>query len=210
MGARAKQRHDKLTSVVKSVNAGILENPVAVAQITKSYNITGEVVIKTINPLLEDLEIEKEPVFIYFNELPVPFFIESISFRGNAGAIIKFETVDTPRQSEELVGKKIYLSCRSVKETALGMVQMKDMESFINGYKVENQEGRNIGTVTGFLNYSANPCIEIKLGEGLKYALSENGSVPSRAELPFNEELILELDTSNRIIRLKVPQGIIL
>ena len=55
-------------------NSGKLASPIAVAQIVKSYNTNGEVVIKLTSDLLEDLN-RKEPVFIYFDELPVPFLL---------------------------------------------------------------------------------------------------------------------------------------
>ena len=76
-----------------SANSGKLENPIAVAHIVKSYNTNGEIVVKLTNDLLEDLE-RKEPVFIYFDELPVPFFIEKFSTKGNSGAVIKFDNVN--------------------------------------------------------------------------------------------------------------------
>ena len=46
-----------------------------VAQIVKSYDVNGEVMIRMTSGILDDYNFKKEPVFIYFDGLPVPFFI---------------------------------------------------------------------------------------------------------------------------------------
>ena len=67
-----------------------------VAQIVKTYDSTGEVLIRINAPefqeRLENIKI-KEPVFIHFEELPVPFFITSAVRRSGNAWIIKFSTV---------------------------------------------------------------------------------------------------------------------
>ena len=45
-----------------------------VAQVVKSYDVNGEVVIRLSSGVLEDYNFKKEPVFIIFDGLPVPFF----------------------------------------------------------------------------------------------------------------------------------------
>ena len=127
--------------VALSANRGKLERPVVVAQVVKSYNTNGEVVVKLTNDLLEDLE-RKEPVFIYFDELPVPFFIEKFSTKGNSGAVVKFKSVNDLAHSEELVKRKIYIEASSANAEALDELAQDDMGAYLAGFTLENEEGK--------------------------------------------------------------------
>ena len=96
------------------VNQGFLPSPVAIARITKAYGTSGEVAVK-----LTDYFNEEKPVFIYFDGLPVPFFIDSYTKRGNNGAIVKFSTVNTYKESLSLVGKDIFISADTLDDSQL-------------------------------------------------------------------------------------------
>lgn len=164
-----------------------------VAQIVKSYHTTGEVVIKLTGSLLEDYNT-KEPVFICFDELPVPFFIETFRTRGNSGAIVKFETINDLRHSEELIRKEICLPAASPDEKSL----REDIGSFLKGVKVIDQNGAQAGVISGYFEYPNNPCIEITApGPGKEPYL-----------VPFNEELVLKFDARKKILRLHIPEGL--
>ena len=58
-----------------------------IARVLKSYGTEGEILVgfREIGP--EDLNL-KEPVFIMFDGLPVPFFIESFQPKGSSKALV--------------------------------------------------------------------------------------------------------------------------
>ena len=85
-----------------------------VAQVVKSYDVNGEVVIRLSSGVLEDYNFKKEPVFIIFDGLPVPFFITSYKSKGTNGALVKFETINDFSHSEELVKKEIYVDSTKI------------------------------------------------------------------------------------------------
>ena len=58
-----------------------------IAQVLKSNGTDGEVAISFRDIAPEDISTE-EPVFIYFDGLPVPFFIESFTRRLPASGIL--------------------------------------------------------------------------------------------------------------------------
>ena len=77
-------------------------------RVLKSYGTDGGVIVSAA-AFPEDFEIT-EPVFIDFDELPVPFFIEELKAHGSKKAYLKLEDVDSLEDAEELVGREIYFS----------------------------------------------------------------------------------------------------
>lgn len=185
----------------EQVNRGVLPSPVAVAHITKAYGTSGEVVVK-----LTHYFNEERPVFIYSDGLPVPFFIESITKRGNNGAILKFTTVKSHKGALALVNKELFLSASSIPNETPG--KREEILPIISGATVIDSGGEVVGHVTEYLEYPENPCIEVKLAGELEYALAE-GNEDSIAVIPFNDGLILDVDSRCRSIKMKIPKGLI-
>lgn len=173
-------------------------NLLPVAQIVKSYDTTGEVVIKYTSDLLQGYNL-KEPAFLYFDGMPVPFFISALKNKGNSGAILKFETVNDFRHSEELLRKEIYLPASHLDETAL-LDENGSMALFLNGYTVKNQNNQLIGTVSGYLDIPGNPCLEVT-------PAIEGTSEPYL--IPFNEDLILKFDPVKHSLKMTIPAGLL-
>ncbi len=203
MGAKAKK------GSCLSANGGKLESPIAVAHIVKSYNTNGEVVVKLSNDLLEDLE-RREPVFIYFDELPVPFFIEKFSTKGNSGAVVKFINVNDLAHSEELVKRKIFIEASSASQEALEELAQEDMGAYLAGFALENEEGKLIGEVSNYYDYPNNPCIEVLPAEVVKSPLSDSEEGKEPLLIPFQEELIISFDPEQRKIRMEIPGGLVI
>ncbi len=164
-----------------------------VAQIVKSYDVNGEVVIRFFSSILEDYDIKKEPVFINFDGLPVPFFITSLKKRGANGALVKFETVNDMSHAEELLKKEILVDASTIDPEELDMDEDEAMAAFLIGFKVKDQSGREVGEISEYYNYPSNPCIEI---DG-KYLV------------PFNEELIIKLDPKKRVMSMTIAAGLL-
>ena len=78
-----------------------------IARIQKSNGTDGEVVINFHGILPEDIDIE-EPVFIYFDGLPVPFFFESFTRKGNTKALVRLTGVKSLADADEIAGQFIY------------------------------------------------------------------------------------------------------
>ena len=164
-----------------------------VAQIVKSYDVNGEVVIRLSSGILEDYNFKKEPVFIIFDGLPVPFFITSFKTKGSNGALVKFETINDLSHSEELLKKEILVDSSTIDPDSIDMDEDQAMAAFLIGFKVKDQNGKLVGEISDYYNYPNNPCIELN-GKHL---------------VPFNEELILKLDNKKRVIAMTIPGGLL-
>ena len=164
-----------------------------VAQIVKSYDVNGEVMIRMTSGILDNHNFKKEPVFIIFDGLPVPFFITSFKTKGSNGALVKFETINDLSHSEELLKKEILVDSSTIDPDSIDMDEDQAMAAFLMGFKVKDQNGKLVGEISDYYNYPNNPCIELN-GKHL---------------VPFNEELILKLDNKKRIIAMTIPGGLL-
>ena len=167
-----------------------------VAQVLKSNGTDGELVVSFREIAPEDINV-KEPVFIYFDGLPVPFFIESFTKRGNTKALVHLTDICSMEDVEEIAGKAVYVSEESLPEMSLE----EDGYAALVGWLVlcpgENEdEIYEVGEITDFMDIPKNPCIEVE---------TENGAVI----IPLHEDFILSVDPENQEIIMQIPAGLI-
>ncbi len=155
-----------------------------IARVVKSNGTEGELLVSFsgINP--EEID-EKEPVFIEFDGLPVPFFIESISRRGNTKALIRLTGVRTLKDADELAGRDIFSDA----------FEEEDGEDF-TGWALKDQDGSGVGTVTGYEDIPGNLCLVVD---------TEKGQVL----VPLAEELVLSIDEPARTLTMHIPAGLL-
>ena len=106
-----------------------------IAKIIKSNGTGGDVLMGLYDISVQDFDL-KEPLFIEFDGLPVPFFIESITAKGNSKAIVHLSGVDCLEDAEE---------------------EEEDSEDFIGWTLLD--KGRIVGTVTGIEPIPGNLCL---------------------------------------------------
>jgi len=164
-----------------------------VARILKSNGIEGEILMgfREIDP--EDLNL-KEPVFINFDGLPVPFFIESFSRKGTSRALVHLTGLKCLADAEEIVGKDVF-----AKEDAIEGYE-DDEEGLtiedLPGWDLLDADGNKVGTISDYEDIPGNPCI---------YLETEDGQVM----VPLHEDLILSVDEDSRSITMDLPEGLV-
>lgn len=187
-----------------------------IAQVLKSNGTDGELVLGFREIAPEDINL-KEPVFIVFDGLPVPFFIESFVKRGNTKALVRLTDICSLDDVEEIAGKAVYVSEESLPEMTLEedgyaalvgwMVLTPEMPDQVGhdektvGHDEDVIAGLTgnlyeVGEITDFMDIPNNPCIEVE---------TENGAVI----LPLHEDFILSVDPENQEIIMQIPAGLI-
>ena len=172
------------------------ENLQQIAQVLKSNGTDGELVLGFREIAPEDINL-KEPVFIVFDGLPVPFFIESFTKRGHTKALVRLTDICSMEDVEEIAGKAVY-----VEEDALPEMSLEeDGYAALVGWMVltpaEDEEALiEVGEITDFLDIPNNPCIEVE---------TENGAVM----IPLHEDFILAVDEENLEIIMQIPAGLL-
>ena len=150
-----------------------------IAKILKSNGTDGGILIGMRDIDVEDINL-KEPVFIEFDGLPVPFFIQDITPRGTSKAIIHLNDVLSLQDAEEIVGRAVYVDSDQDEEGE---------EDFL-GWTVYDRDVR-VGVVDGFEDIPGNPCLAI--GDIL---------------IPLHEDFVISIDDAERIITLDLPSGL--
>ena len=189
-----------------------------VAQVLKSNGTDGELVLGFREIAPEDINLQ-EPVFIIFDGLPVPFYIESFQKRGNTKALVRLTDICSQEDVEEIAGKAVYIEEDCLPEMSLeedgfaalvGWVlltpagipdQVGDDEETVGedeetAGEDEEMELYEVGEITDFIDIPNNPCIEVE---------TENGAVM----IPLHGDLILSVDPENRELIMKVPEGLL-
>ena len=193
------------------------DNLQQVAQVLKSNGTDGELVMGFREIAPEDINLN-EPVFIVFDGLPVPFFIESFTKRGNSKALVRLTDICSMEDVEEIAGKAVYIEEDCLPEMSLE----EDGYAALVGWTVltpgiPDQVGNDkaavvgndetmvgvdgidlyeVGEITDFIDIPNNPCIEVE---------TENGAVM----IPLHEDLILSIDPEYQEIIMQIPAGLI-
>ena len=177
------------------------DNLQQVAQVLKSNGTDGELVMGFREIAPEDINLN-EPVFIVFDGLPVPFFIESFTKRGNSKALVRLTDICSMEDAEEITGKAIYIEESNLPELSLeedgyaaliGWTLLSPVEESEDS---EDMEVEEIGEITDFIDIPNNPCIEVE---------TESGAVM----IPLHEDLILSVDPEYQEIIMQIPAGLL-
>ena len=156
-----------------------------IAQVLKSNGRNGELLMGFVGIAPEDIDLE-EPVFIEFDGLPVPFYFESFTQRGNTRALVRLTGVHNLTDADELAGADVYTDDDLY----------EDEEEDLTGWTVLDAGGVPVGTVSAHEDIPGNPCIYVDTGHG-------------EALIPLREELLLEVDEEKQTLRMEIPEGLL-
>lgn len=155
-----------------------------VAQVLKSNGTDGELLMSFLEIGPEDIDRE-EPVYIYFDGLPVPFYFESFNQRGTNRALVRLTGVHSLRDADELAGRDVYADYFETEE-----------DEDLTGWKVLSEDGTPIGTITAYEDIPGNLCIYVDTADGERL-------------LPLHDDLVLSMDDTARTITLRIPEGLL-
>ena len=157
-----------------------------VGRIVKSYGTEGEVMI-AFQEGIADL--------LFYDGLPVPFYITSIQPKGPRKAVVRLEDIDTLADAEEAAGKDIRLDPADYPElsgtdahtiTEDGLT----LEDLI-GFSLQDQDGHRAGTIGDIQDFSGNICLD------------------SGALVPFHDDLIIDIDIEKKTLTMSISEGLL-
>ena len=155
---------------------------IQVAQILKSNGTDGEVLMGFRNIDPDDINLQ-EPVFIYFDGLPVPFFIEKLTPRGVSKALCRLTGIHSLADAEEIAGAAVYADPSTL-----------DREEDEEELDLDALVKEAVGTVSGYEDIPGNPCLYIG---------------PAAVLVPLHEDLIVDIDEDSRSLTLVIPEGLL-
>ena len=151
-----------------------------IGKILKSNGVDGGLLVSFRDVDPEDIQL-KEPVYIYFDGLPVPFFIQDLTPKGVDKAIIHLNDIKNLKDAEEVVGQGVFLDTD----------ESEDEDDDFIGWKVFNR-GQEVGVVTGTEPIPGNFCIYV--GDKM---------------LPLHEDFLISADEKKKELRLDLPDGLL-
>lgn len=160
-----------------------------IAQVLKCNGTDGELVLsfRSFDP--EDLDIQ-EPVYINFDGLPVPFFIESLSQRGSSKALVKITGVHNLEDAEEVVGQPVFIDYFEDSDS--------DGYAALVGFTIFNEDGSKAGEITGIEDIPGNPCVYVR----------KDGS-EEEVLVPLHEDFIVSIDEKTGTLVMRIPDGLL-
>ena len=157
-----------------------------IASVLRSDGTDGRILLGFQGVSPDEIDLE-EPVFIYDDGLPVPYFISEFTRRGSSKAICRLTGLRSLEDAEELVGREVYAEIE-VDE---------DDPAALEGWPVLSETGATVGTVSGYEDIPGNLCLYVQTPAG------------SDVLLPFHEDLLLSADSSTSTLILRIPEGLL-
>lgn len=167
-----------------------------VGKFTKLYGTEGEVVANLYDRFPADYDSE-EPLFVSINSLTVPLFISSFVRRGR-GAVIAIDDYDTPRRSEELLGREFYATNPDAEVATFygdDDEAWSDMEELL-GWRVTFVGRKEEGEIVGYNDDEINPLFEVEVDGKDVY-------------VPVVDEFIRKISRRKREIKFQLPEGLL-
>ena len=161
---------------------------IAVGRIGRIFGNDGGVMVTLYANFPDDFSTQ-EPLFVVIDKLAVPIFCSSFERRGQSGAIISFDDIDSVRRAEEfLVGREIFIADEeSDDDDEFYMEDLIGFDVLVDGRK---------GTLTDYYDSEANPLFEISL-DGKEHLIT------------VAEVFIAHIDFDKRSIKFILPDGLL-
>jgi 16S rRNA processing protein RimM len=139
---------------------------------------------------LEDYK-KMESLFLLDQELPVPFFVETISWKGQH-FLIKLKDINTMEAANQLVGNKILLPASQLPALKKGEYFLHDLI----GMEVLESSGQILGKVVSYFDQTAQSMVEVNYnGQSLL--------------LPLAGDILKNIDLEKRTIEVDLPEDYI-
>lgn len=160
-----------------------------IGRIGKAHGVKGEVTMQVDDDVFD--RVDADYVVLRIDGIFVPFFFEEYRFRTDTTALVKFYDIDDMQHARRLTGCDVFFPHELADED--------DQLSWaaIIGYSIcDARDGKNIGTLTGVDDSTANILFNVETADG------------NVLLLPAAEPLIESIDSEARRIDYRVPEGL--
>jgi 16S rRNA processing protein RimM len=162
-----------------------------IGDVLKTFGANGGLIVKIQEDVPRTILQNKEPVFIYIDGLPVPFYIKAAEYKGTSKLVVVFEDMETEALATELIGKSIYLASKEAAAEPGG----SELDILV-GYTAIDKNYGELGVVKEVMDIPGNPCLVLS-GQATEVIV------------PLNQELITGIDRQKKQIHLNVPNGLV-
>ena len=157
----------------------------------KPHGVRGELQFSFTDDIFD--RVEADCLICLMDGIFVPFYIEEYRFRSDSTALIKLEEVDTAEQARRFTNVEVYFPIAHAQELPTDELSW----DFFVGFRVEEVNHGNLGQVDEVDTSTVNTLFVVADDPG------------NDRLIPACEEFIVDMDTTHRVITLKLPEGLI-
>ena len=157
----------------------------------KPHGVRGELQFSFTDDIFD--RVEADCLICLMDGIFVPFYIEEYRFRSDSTALIKLEEVDTAEQARRFTNVEVYFPIAHAQELPTDELSW----DFFVGFRVEEVNHGNLGQVDEVDTSTVNTLFVVADAQG------------NERLIPACEEFIVDMDTTHRVITLKLPEGLI-
>lgn len=157
-----------------------------IGRLGKAHGVKGEVSFQFDDDIFD--RVDSDYLILEVDGILVPFFIEEYRFRSDTVALVKFEDVDTQQRAQELTGCDVYFP-RSLADDD----ETPSLSMLIGFDVVDVTTGTTVGRIAAIDDSTVNLLFEL-----------EDGRL-----IPAAEELITNIDSKNKVIKMTIPEGLL-
>ena len=158
-----------------------------IGRLGKSHGVKGEVSFQFDDDIFD--RVDADYLVLDIDGILVPFFLEEYRFRNDSVCIVKFCDIDTQQRAQELTGCDVFFP-RALAEEA---DEQPSLASLVGFTIVKASDGKNIGNIAAIDDSTINILVEL-----------EDGTL-----IPASDELIEDIDTEQKQIRMNIPKGLL-
>ncbi|WP_188369857.1 ribosome maturation factor RimM [Muriicola marianensis] len=160
-------------------------------KIVSKYSFKGEVLIKLDTDEPETYE-NLESVFISLGNSLVPFFIAQSRLHRSNLLRVDFEEISNEAEADKIIGSEVYLPLDRLPPLS----GKKFYYHEVIGFSLVDSEYGDIGTIVS-INDSAAQALFVADKDGKQLLI------------PINDEIITEIDRTEKTIFVKTPEGLV-
>ena len=177
-----------------------------IGRLGKAHGVKGEVSFQFDDDIFD--RVDADYLVLDIDGILVPFFMEEYRFRNDTVCLVKFCDIDTQQRAQELTGCDVYFP-RALAEEAdddlslaslVGFTIINDDTGKATAHTVPDESSAHtvpddlvVGTIASIDDTTANILFEL-----------EDGRL-----IPANDDLIVDIDTEHRQIRMNIPEGLL-
>lgn len=161
-----------------------------VAHVNRLFGSKGELSVTLYDEFPIDFFEMGQPMFAEIDNMVVPFYLSSFQRKGNSGAVVIFDDIDTSKRAEMLLDKELFIEDENECEDE--EILLEDLVS----YTLHIVGKRTDAHITDFFENGYNPLFEIEYKKR-SYLL------------PATPDFIEDVDVENKKVVMRLPEGLL-
>ena len=160
-------------------------------KVTRKFSFKGELIV-FLDTDTPSHYYGLKKIFLKVDNSYIPYFISKISKYKNNSVRVKFEDVKNESEAMELINYEIFLPIEELPK----LEGKKFYYHEVIGFKVIDINHGEIGEITHINDQTPQHLFVVK-------------SSGKEILIPINDDFILDLDRINKIVNLKIPEGLL-